>query len=617
MIYNNLIYLLVVILMLTTSSSPEKTQIPFLHAAIIFAAKGFIFQQVAHHLFNRRPIRKAADYFAAEQKLSILAIICMAIDVYLLECLYYFNKLPFTTELPFLLNVCGIIIFFAYLCLIWVTARPKYGLIFGRKQKAAAFVAANLKINLATILPWLLLSLASDLLQLLPLPALKNFLSSPWGEPTLLLIFFAVLVVGMPVILVRMWNCTPLPVGPTRSMIEDFCRSQNLRFAEIMSWPLFEGQMLTAGVMGLTRHFRYLLVTPALLAAMSPAEVKAVMAHEIGHVKRYHLQLYLFLFLGFGMLAQLSTSPLLALLLNSDIFYQAVTFTGKSPDTVLTFASTLTLLLFMLIYFRLIFGFFMRNFERQADLHAMAAMGDVAPLVRVFEKIAWLSGKIRDLPSWHHFGIGERIDFLLNCQQDGRQIARHHRKVHLALALYLLVLISGGLLIWQMPQDFLGDAPKIKFAEALIKEKMSQEPGQAMWPQLLADLQHSHGRYPQAITAYEQAIALDPANAETLNNLAWLLLTAQEPELLNPARALSLARTAADLVRSPHILDTLATAYWANNMRQEAIAIGQEALALSRDNQKFYREQIERFKNSDFSAAIYSPANNTSDNGQL
>ena len=317
------------------------------------------------------------------------------------------------------------------------------------------------------------------------------------------------------------------------------------------------------------------------------------------------------------MLAQLSTSPLIALLLNSDIFYKAIILTGKSPETVLTFASTVSMLIFMLIYFRLIFGFFMRNFERQADLPALAARGDANPLIRRFEKIAWLSGKIRDLPSWHHFGIGERIDFLLKCQGDKVQITRHHRKVHLALALYLLIIISGGLLIWQLPQDFLGDAPKIKFAQALIQEKIKQEPEQAMWPQLLADLQQSQGQYRQAIMAYEQAIRLEPTNAETLNNLAWLLLTTQKPELLNPARALSLSKSAAALKQSPYILDTLATAYWANNMRTEAIATEEQALSLTVKNHQFYRKQIERFTNSDFAASIYAPENNNQGNGSL
>jgi len=78
--------------------------------------------------------------------------------------------------------------------------------------------------------------------------------------------------------------------GLVRTHIEAFCRRQNLKYADILIWPLFEGQILTAGVMGLVRRFRYLLFTPALLQSLSVEEVDAVMAHEIGHVKRYHLQ---------------------------------------------------------------------------------------------------------------------------------------------------------------------------------------------------------------------------------------------------------------------------------------------------------------------------------------
>lgn len=93
-----------------------------------------------------------------------------------------------------------------------------------------------------------------------------------------------------PAIIIRLWGCTPLPPGESRQQIESFCRKQNLAYAEILTWPLFEGRMLTAGVMGLTRKFRYLLITPGLLKAMNQDEIDAVLAHEIGHVKRHHLQ---------------------------------------------------------------------------------------------------------------------------------------------------------------------------------------------------------------------------------------------------------------------------------------------------------------------------------------
>jgi len=601
MIYNNLIYLLVVILVLTTSSIPEKTQLPAQLSLALFLAKGFAFFHLSHYFFQRRRITKAADYFSVEQRLSITAIVFFAADIYLLESQYYLSKLPFTATLPVLSHLAGILLFFCYLAMLWLAARPVYQDIFDKKLSPSSFIATNIKVNIAIILPWLLLSLLFDLLAQAPFPAVKHFLASPWGEPLLLLIFFIILVIFLPVAVVRLWDCKPIPPGPARDRIDNFCQSQKLLYADILSWPLFEGRMLTAGVMGLTRHFRYLLVTPALLESMTAEEVEAVMAHEIGHVKRYHLQLYLLLFLGFGLMAQLGSYPLILLLLDSDLFYRIVTVTGKAPDKILAFASTGLLLILMLVYFRYIFGFFMRNFERQADLFALSAMGHASPLIRVFEKIAWLSGKIRDLPSWHHFGIGERIDFLNSCETDPRLAVRHHRKVFLALALYISTMLGGTYLLAQMPDELLGESPKSKFAEALVRQKIREEPGNSLWRQLLGDLEYSRNRYESAIASYSEALLLAPDNAEAMNNLAWLLITVEETDLRNPARALELARAAAAQRETSHILDTLATALWANGLRDEAIAMEEKAMTLASDNQEFYRNQLERFRTSSYS----------------
>ena len=605
--YNNLIYLLVVILLLTTGGIPEQHQIPWPVALALFCGKGFLFSQLARYLFRRNPGSTAARYLAVEQRLSILAIVFLAVDIFLLEGRHYLGRLPLAEELPIVGHLTGIMIFFGYLCLIWLAGLPSYRRIFARPIAARSFLAANLKINLAILLPWLIISVFFDLIQLAPFPGLKEFLASPWGEPILVLLSLFGLIFFLPLAIVRLWGCTPLPHGPARQRLEDFCRSQRLRFADILLWPLFEGRMLTAGVMGLTGRFRYLLVTPALLEATTPEEIEAVMAHELGHVKRFHLQLYLFLFLGFGLLAQVSSAPLLLLLLSSDLFYQVITLTGKAPDTVLALASALILFALMLAYFRFIFGFFMRNFERQADLYALSAMGHASPLIRVFEKIALLSGNIRDLPNWHHFGLGQRIDFLRRCETHPGCIPRHHRKVRLALILYTAVMLAGAFAAWHMPQDLLGEAPKARFAEALIRQKIREQPDNGLWFQLLGDLHYSLDREEDALTAYEQAIRLAPANAEALNNLAWLLLSAQDPELRNPEKALLLAQKAAAENRMPHILDTLATAHWANGNREEALALEAEALAQAGRHKEFYRGQMEKFRTTGYSSSTLFP----------
>lgn len=605
--YNNLIYLLVVILILTTGSVPEQPQIPWPDALLLFTGKGLLFNQLARYFFRRNPGNTAARYLAAEQHLSILAVVFLAADIFLLEGRYYLSRLPLAEELPILAHLGGIFLFFGYLSLLWLAARPSYQRIFTRALTARSFLAANLRINLAILLPWLIISVFFDLLLLVPFPRLQEFLASPWGEPILALLSFFGLIFFLPLAIVRLWGCTPLPPGPARQRLEEFCESQRLRFADILLWPLFEGRMLTAGVMGLTGRFRYLLVTPALLETTTPEEMEAVMAHELGHVKRFHLQLYLFLFLGFALLAQVSGAPLLLLLLSSDLFYQLVSWSGKSPDTILALAAALILFALMLGYFRFIFGFFMRNFERQADLYALSAMGHASPLIRVFEKIALLSGNIRELPSWHHFGLGQRIDFLRRCEHDPERIRRHHRKVHLSLGLYALVMLSGGLAAFHLPPDILGEPPKARFAEALIRQKIREQPDSGLWFQLLGDLHYSRNQEEEAKAAYEQALRLAPANPEALNNLAWLLLTAREPRLRNSERALLLAQKATAAQRTPHILDTLATAHWANGNLQEALALEEEALAKAGRQQDFYRSQMEKFRTTRYSVSTPFP----------
>ncbi len=613
--YNNLIYLLVVILILTTGSIPEQPQLPWPTALLLFCGKIILFNQLARYFFRRNPDNTAARYFAVEQRLSILAIVFLAVDVFLLEGCYYLSRLPLAAELPILSHLAGILLFFGYLCLIWLAARPSYQNIFARTLAPRSFLAANLKINLAILLPWLIISVLFDLIQLVPFPPMKEFLASPWGEPILVLLSLFGLIFFLPLAIVRLWGCTPLPPGPTRQRLEEFCRSQRLRFADILLWPLFEGRMLTAGVMGLNRRFRYILVTPALLEATTPEEIEAVMAHELGHVKRYHLQLYLFLFLGFGLLSQVSAAPLLLLLLSSDLFYQLITLTGKSPDTILALTSASILFALMLGYFRFIFGFFMRNFERQADLHALSAMGYASPLIRVFEKIALLSGNIRDLPSWHHFGLGQRIDFLRCCEENPSSIPRHHRKVHLALILYTFTILIAALASWQLPPDLLGETPKARFAEALLQQKIREQPDNGLWFQLLGDLHYSRNQEQAARNAYEQALLLAPTNTEALNNLAWLLLSAQEPSLRHPERGLLLAQQAAARKRVPHVLDTLATAYWANGNKEEALSLEEEALATAGTHKDFYRGQMEKFRTTQYSASTRFPeAGQSTDN---
>ena len=604
MIYNNLLYLITVIIIFSTGSVPDAPQIPFTAALIIFIAKGGAYHYLVGHAHSKGRVSNDKQYFSVEQKFSLLAIFIFAIDVYLLDIKYYFSFLSLGGNLPALLSLGGLSLFFFYLSLLWLAARKNYLGIFGRHYSAKEFVINNIKFNLPIVLPWLIINFLADFLKILPFPLAKMLASSEWGESILFLLFFLLLAILFPVLIKNLWNCQTMPDGPARTHMEEFCKKQNFKYTDIMLWPLYEGKMLTAGVMGLSKRYRYLLITPALLEALTPYEIEAVLAHEIGHIKKYHLQLYLLLFMGFGIVASLITSPLLYLLLNSNFFYHIINATRIDPEAALTFWGVAPMFVIMVVYFRYIFGFFMRNFERQADTQVFKALGDSTPLISSLEKIAWLSGNIRDKPSWHHFGIGQRVDFLEKCSRDKSLIARHDRKLYGSLILFIALLAFSGGIISNMPLE-LDYQANIKFVEAVLQQKAHREPDKAIWHRLTGDLKQELGQDAESLAAYQKALALEPDNPETLNNLAWLLVTARDPAVPDPGRALFLALQASSLQPTAgYILDTLAAAYWANNMLKEALETEEKAIGHDPANYIFYRRQMEFFRDNRWPADL-------------
>jgi len=105
--------------------------------------------------------------------------------------------------------------------------------------------------------------------------------------------------------------------------------------------------------------------------------------------------------------------------------------------------------------------------------------------------------------------------------------------------------------------------------------------------------------YGKAIEVYEKILRLDPDRSLTLNNLAWLLVTSDDPKLRDRRRALALAKRAVSLERIPVYLDTLAEAYYENGDQQEALETIREALSRARKNRTYYEKQLRKFLSGD------------------
>lgn len=597
MLYNNLIYFLVAIFTFSTNTPVEVPLIPWWGAFIASALLLAGFSLVARRLYVSALTEKAVRYFSIERKLSIVAVVCFIIWVYVLDLKYYLQPLSLGGKLPVLENLGGLGAFFLLFCVIWYRARPLYQQLFHREYTSFGFLVSNVKINLPIVLPWLLLSFTFDILVLLPFPGLKKILVSPWGDLILFAVFVFFLVLFFPPLIRRLWDCRPMPEGRMRDKIVAFCRDQGFS-SEILCWPLFEGQVITAGIMGIVPGFRYLLITPALLEALSEKELESVLAHEIGHVKNKHLMLYVLLFLGFSILAGALARPMPHFILSSDTYYWLLGKINLAPDTLLGILGAIPLLILLIVYFRFIFGFFIRNFERQADASVFRAQGTGVHLISSFEKIAVLTGTRREQKNWHHFGLGERIGFLEQCEQNRQAIGRQDRKVYASLLFYFCCIAGLSFSVQQFDLQKISAGYEVKYAEAVLLQKSRQEPGNSLWPVLLGDLMQSEQMEGKAVEAYEQAVKLRPTSVEVNNNLAWLLLTAKDKKLRDPVRALTLARTAALLDEKGFVLDTLATAFWANGLIENAIETEVRAIRLDPGNRRYYLEQIRRFQNS-------------------
>ena len=117
--------------------------------------------------------------------------------------------------------------------------------------------------------------------------------------------------------------------------------------------------------------------------------------------------------------------------------------------------------------------------------------------------------------------------------------------------------------------------------------------------QALQGLANAHvGRfeYAEAITIFQQAMARAPDDAELLNDLAWLLLTADDRSYRDRIQALELAQRAVAANPRPHIMDTLAEACFQNGDFARAVKIEEQAMRKDPAQRDVYRHQLYKFR---------------------
>ena len=129
-------------------------------------------------------------------------------------------------------------------------------------------------------------------------------------------------------------------------------------------------------------RFRRIVLYDTLVAQLTPEELAAVLAHEIGHYKRGHVPKML----AVAAVLQFGGFALIAWLARSGWFNGAFGFSaGELTPTFLLFGLLSGLVTF---WFAPIFNVLSRRHEYEADAFARQAMGGSAPIVNALRKLA-------------------------------------------------------------------------------------------------------------------------------------------------------------------------------------------------------------------------------------
>jgi Zn-dependent protease with chaperone function len=606
--FANFIYFILAILIFSTYPLPEEPHFSFSETLLWFVCVSAVFGVYTRIQFARLIRRARAVGFQVADNMhqrlqlrhSILALGTLTFVVFGIDLPYFVLQIPLIAAVPTIGAAIFVILFIGYLALIWDAEHPLQRTLYNSDIPRRTYILSNISFAVPVLLPWLTLSGLMDLIRFLPFGWAQTLVNTPEGQMAYLLVFLFVVAIVGPSMIQKFWRCKPLEEGVLRERIAAVCRRANMQYADILYWPIFGGRMITAGVMGLVKQFRYILVTRAMLSYLEPEEIDAVIAHEVGHIKKKHLLFYLLFFVGFIFFFSYLAEGLrvyILIYLEPLISFLSRLETGTAA-TIFGLLSLAIVLTFFLIYFRFVFGYFMRNFERQADTYVYSLFKNSQPLITTLKKIAVTSGQPADRPNWHHFSIKERVDFLTQCEQDARWIERHDQKVRKSVLAYFAGIALIAILGYQLNMGEIGKRLDVHFSEKYLLRLVEKTPRNAEALGQLGDLYHHKQKFAQAIEAYERSLTINAENPRVLNNLAWLYATSEDQSYIDPTRALELARQAAQRDPAPHILDTLAEAYYVNGMFHEAIVAETRALERVKTNRQYYEKQLKKFKNA-------------------
>ncbi len=313
----------------------------------------------------------------------------------------------------------------------------------------------------------------------------------------------ALALLTSPQWLPRLLRARPFPESPLRADLLRLCERAGVSPPTLWLWPT-DPSSINAMVVGVLPRGRAVIFTQGILHSLSPDQLGAVLAHELGHVRHRHSAVYSVLALG--AVAALGAAE--------------SAFTRLGPGLSQTAA-----LGAVAAAIALTFGAFYRRFERQADLFA-ARLVPANIFITTLERVASLAGNVRKVWTFTHTSIEQRVNFLLEAGVRPETAARFELRLSRAITAGLvLAAFAGGAGLWTAARQ-VREAPRERArleaeetaAEAQAawrkddREGAIRKAGQAAeadprWELLLADLLFEAGRAAEAKTHFEAARA--------------------------------------------------------------------------------------------------------------
>jgi STE24 endopeptidase len=270
------------------------------------------------------------------------------------------------------------------------------------------------------------------------------------AELVIQLVSIGLVVLFAPEVLRRVLQTQPLAPSPLRYRLEELCRRTGLKYRDILLWRT-DHNMGNAAVMGVVPQMRYILLSDVLLETMTDYQIEAVFAHEIGHVKHWHMGWYSVLIATLVLLC-FGPGQVIEDRLHQSIRSEWLVGTGY-------FAA--------IGGFFLVFGYLSRWFERQADVFAARTIerpdgssphvGPVgaAAFTSALHRVAVVNNIPLAAKNFTHGSIAERMQYLNTLSSDPTRTLQFDRRMAVmfaALLVTLIVCVAWVVVAWSTPK---------------------------------------------------------------------------------------------------------------------------------------------------------------------